>query len=202
MKRVLCMLLICTLLLTLTACERNVTDIRVYERYAEHDRYLPSLDELGEYTSVQALYHHDSALIFFWDAYNLIVSYGKEDYEQAKSAVEERYTFRDDTNRSAGERKDNDRELVDYPPYCDLCGYHLRMLDGQSFPNDVYFVGTNDSEKKIAYVRFYDSDLDGVDSLEAFLMDECGWRVLIQKNIVTESETPFRSEGRWLYVVI
>ena len=186
------MLLICTLLLTLTACERNVTDIRAYERYAEDDRYLPSLDELGEYTSVQALYHHDSALFFFWDAYHLIVSYDEPQYVQEKAALEQRYTFREKVI-------DGDEVgFVPTQPYCDLNGYHVRMLEteGYGFPKDVYFIGSNDEERKIIYTRFFDSDLDSVDSLESFLMNECGWSVLIEKNML-QLKTPFHSEGRW-----
>lgn len=180
MKKLLCMLLICTVLLTLTACERNITDIRAYERYAENDRYLPNLDEVGDHTSVQALCHHDSALFFFWVAYHLIVSYDEPQYTQAKSSLRERYTFRKEV--IAG----GEVGFVPTQPDCTIKGYHIRMLEteGHGFPKDVYFIGTNDEARKIIYTRFYDTDLDSVDSLESFLMNECGWSVLIRNDML------------------
>ena len=186
MKKIISFALAVVLLIALTACSRNSTDIEVYTKYAQEDKYLPVLEELGEYASVQSLYHHDSALIFFWDAYNLIVGYDELQYEQAKAAVEERYTFTEDIIHSSIEGPHDEWELVDYPPSCDLYGYHMRILDtnGYTFPKDVYLVGTNDDSHRIAYVRFYDIDLDSVESLESFLLDECGWSELKKRDML------------------
>lgn len=180
MKKLICLLLICLSLMSLTSCERNNTDIRVYESYAKDDGYMPGLDEVGEYTSVQALYHHDSALFFFWDAYHLIVSFDESQYQQAKAALEERYTFRKDVIQG------DEVGFVPTQPYCELNGYQIRIVktDGYVFPKDVHFVGTNDETHKIIYTRFYDSDLDTVESLESFLLNECGWSVLIKKDML------------------
>lgn len=202
MKKALYFLLIVLSVFLLTGCERNNTDINVYTQYAENDRYLPTLDELGEYTSVEALYHHDSELFFVWEAYHLIVSYDKPQYEKEKASLEKRYTFHDKVVYEDGFYEDHiaDQEFYDeafgnegsdvifrtFPPYCDIDGYHLRIMEteGIGFPRDVYFVGTNDEKHRLIYIRFYDSDLDSVESLKSFLTDECGWSVLIEKDLL------------------
>lgn len=180
MKKLFYLLIVSIMLLTLTACERNIMDIRVYERYAANDRYMPNSDEVGEYASVQTLCHHDSALFFFWNAYHLIVSYDEPQYQQEKAALEQRYTFREEVI-------DGDEVgFVPTQPDCDLNGYHVQIVktEGYGFPKDVFFIGTNDEARKIIYTRFFDSDLDSVDSLESFLMNECGWSVLIKRDML------------------
>ena len=195
MKKAICLLLALMCLLSLSACERNSTNLRKYENYAKHNRYLPKLDEIGDYREVKALRHHDSAFVFFWDAYHLIVSYDEAQYQKEKAALEERYLFREKpVFRDSGwesaiydyHESIADGRVITYPPYCDLNGYHLRILnaDGLGFPKEVYFIGTNDEAHKIIYSGFYDSDLDSIDSLESFLMDECGWSVLIEKDML------------------
>lgn len=197
MKKLFCLIMAAALMLTLTACGngRNNTDLSVYAAAAEEQELLPALSELGEYEAVQSLHHHDSALFFEWDAYNLIVSYDGEGYEQAKAAAEERYVFENDPIHSeryvGGPHHDaaDDWKPVSYPPTCTIGGYRMRMLDdetysGISFPKYVCFVGFNDEAHKLAYVYFEDVDLDVADSLEDFLLDECGWSVLIKKNML------------------
>ena len=44
-----------------------------------------------------------------------------------------------------------------------------------SFPKDMYFIGINEEEKKIAYIRYHDFDLDRIDSFEQFIVKDCGW---------------------------
>lgn len=190
MKKALCILLSAVVLLMLTACESNSTDVSVYENYAKNDAFLPCPEELSNYTSVHTLLHHGAALFFFWDAYHLIVGYDAAQYQTEKAALEEKYTFREEA--ICGE----ETGYVSRLPYCDMDGYHLRILqtDGLGFPKDVYFIGTNDEEHKIIYIRFYDSDLDTVDSLESFLCNECGWKELIKRGYVEES-TPRYQEG-------
>ncbi len=197
MKKLICLLMAVVLLLSLSGCSRNNTDIAVYEKFAAEDKIMPELEELGEYVSVKSLYHHGMMLFFEWEAYNLIVAYREEDYESAKANAQEKYTF--ETEDITGEP--GIWEDVSLSPSFTFEGYQMNLLkQGESysdrFPKLAYFAGFNDETHKIAYVYFRDPDLDAVESLEGFLMDECGWSVLIQKNIVIESETPFRSEGR------
>ena len=42
-------------------------------------------------------------------------------------------------------------------------------------PKDMYFIGINEEEKKIAYIRYHDFDLDRIDSFEEFIVKDCGW---------------------------
>lgn len=189
MKKLICLLLTGILLLSLTACSRNNTDIAVYEKFAAQDEILPELNELGEYAAVKSLYHYGSAFIFEWNAYTLIAEYKEEDYNSVKAAAEEKYTF--ETEKLKGERNmgaDN-WEAVRFNPYCTIGGYQLRLLEqgeyyADRFPKLAYFIGFNDEAHKIAYVYFKDFDLDTVESLEEVLIRFCGWSELIIRNLL------------------
>lgn len=191
MRRLICILLI----IPLTACmlsacgEKNSTDISLYEELAAEDAVLPSLDELGEYLSVQSLYHHDGDL-FEWDAYDLAVKYPRDSYDDVKAAIEKKYTFEDDPITYTYNIGSKSTGIVTayMPPSCRIDDFEIRMLDSESyslvFPKDVYFIGFNDTTFTIVYTYFHDSDLDEIASLSDFLMDECGWKELYKNGTI------------------
>ena len=179
MKKALCFLLIVCSVFLLTACSRNNKDIAVYEQRAAEDRIMPTRDELGDYVSLHSLCHYESELFFSWEGWNLIVEYTAENYASQKTQVEGKYTFKDHPyNPYKYHLSENDS------PYETTVGaFFFRGLDdlayfgdskSENFPKLVYMIGFNDKEHKIAYVRFYDSDLDTADSLEE-LLRYAGW---------------------------
>ena len=181
MKKALCFLLIVCSIFLLTACSQNNKDIAVYEQRAAEDKIMPTRDELGDYLSVQSLCHHETELFFSWEGWNLIVEYSAENYASQKALVEEKYRFKDHPyNPDESERY----TPHDGCPYKTTVGsYFFRGLDDlsyfgdstyENFPKLVYMIGFNDTEHQIAYVRFYDFDLDAADSLEK-LLRYAGW---------------------------
>lgn len=165
----------------LSACgARNITDISLYEKLAADDPVLPSLDELGEYMSVSSLYHHDGGL-FEWDAYDLVVKYPRDIYDDVKAEIEKKYTFEDEplSYHYGFRSKYSNIVKTTFPPSCQLGGFDVRILDdksyGISFPKEVYCIGCNDTAFTVIYTYFHDPDLDMISSLSDFLMDECGW---------------------------
>ena len=193
MKRLLSILLI----ISLTACmlaacgESYSTDIAVYEELAADDPILPSLDELGEYMSVNSLYHSVDE-IFFSSAYDLAVKYPRDVYDDVKTALEKKYTFEDDPiiYTYSVSNKNNYSNIVqtELSPSCRLGGFDVRMLDdksyGLTFPKDVYFIGCSDTTFTVVYTYFHNADLDAVSSLSDFLMDECGWKLLYNNGYI------------------
>ena len=185
MKKLICLFMAVVLLLLLSGCSRNNTDIAVYEKFAAEDEKMPELSDLGEYISVNTLYHHGTMLFFEWEAYNLIVAYREEDYESAKANAQEKYTFEtEDITGESGIWED-----VSLSPSFTFKGYQMNLLkQGElycyRFPKLAYFVGFNDETHKIAYVYFRDPDLDAVDSMEEVLAQYCGWMTMFLRNML------------------
>lgn len=189
MKKLICLLMAAVLLLLLSGCSRNNTDIAVYEKFAAKDENMPKLSELGEYISVNTLYHYGMIYIFEWEAYNLIVAYREEDYESAKAAAQEKYTF--ETEELKGKRSIgyDAWQDVSISPSFTFEGYQMNLLKqgelySYRFPKLAYFVGFNDETHKIAYVYFRDPDLDAVDSMEEVLTKFCGWMTMFLRNML------------------
>ncbi len=189
MKKLICLLMAVVLLLSLTGCSRNNTDIAIYEKIAAEDKNMPELSDLGDYISVNTLYHYGMIFIYEWNAYNLIVEYREEDYKNAKANAQEKYTF--ETEALKGERKiGNDVwEDVSISPSFTFEGYQMNLLKqgelySERFPKLMYFVGFNDETHKIAYVYFRDFDLDSVSSMEEVLTNFCGWMTMSLKNML------------------
>lgn len=189
MKKLICLLMAVVLLLLLSGCSRNNTDIAVYEKFAAEDEKMPELSDLGEYISVNTLYHYGMIYIYEWEAYNLIVEYREEDYESAKANAQEKYTF--ETEALKGERNIgyNAWEDVSISPSFTFEGYQMNLLkQGESyserFPKLMYFVGFNDETHKIAYVYFKDPDLDSVSSMDEVLTRFCGWMTMFLRNML------------------
>lgn len=176
MKKALCFLLIMCSIFLLTACSRNNKDIAAYEQRAAEDKIMPTRDELGEYVSLHSLCHYESELFFSWEGWNLVVEYSAKNYASQKAQVEGKYTFKDHPYKYSLSENDCPNETT-------VGAFFFRGLDDLSyfgdstyegFPNLVYMIGFNDTEHKIAYVRFYDQDLDAADSLEE-LLRYAGW---------------------------
>ena len=185
MKKLICLLMAVVLLLLLSGCSRNNTDIAVYEKFAAEDEKMPELSDLAEYISVNTLYHHGMIFIYEWNAYNLIVAYREEDYESAKANAQEKYTF--ETEDITGEP--GIWEDVSLSPSFTFKGYQMNLLKqgelySDRFPKLAYFVGFNDETHKIAYVYFRDPDLDAVDSMEEVLAQYCGWMTMFLRNML------------------
>ncbi|MBQ4120656.1 MAG: hypothetical protein IJD35_01440, partial [Clostridia bacterium] len=64
--------------------------------------------------------------------------------------------------------------------------YSFRTLDVNEYgseiqyPQRMVFIATNDQSNSIAYTAFYNNDLDYIESLEAFLLRDCGWKHIIK----------------------
>ena len=189
MKKLICLLMAVVLLLSLTGCSRNNTDIAIYEKIAAEDKNMPELSDLGDYISVNTLYHYGMIFIYEWSAYNLIVEYREEDYKNAKAAAQEKYTF--ETEELKGKRSIgyDAWQDVSLSPSFTFEGYQMNLLKqgelySERFPKLMYYVGFNDETHKIAYVFFRDFDLDSVSSMEEVLTNFCGWMTMSLMNML------------------
>lgn len=177
----LCLLTVVLSIFLLTACSRNSSDIAVYEEHAANDKIMPTLDELGDYVSAQSLCHRETELFFTWYGWNLIVAYDEENYRIQKAQVEKNYLFKSHPYVPDDGEIHTSRDGCPYE--ATVGSYFFRGLDDvgyfrystyEIFPKLVYMIGFNDTEHKIAFVRFYDFDRDDADDLEE-LLDDAGW---------------------------
>lgn len=76
----------------------------------------------------------------------------------------------------------------EYPcePFAEIHGYSFRVLDISDtygteirYPAKMIFIATNDQSNSISYTAFYDDDIDYIESLEAFLLSDCGWKHIV-----------------------
>ena len=154
------------------------------DRYAELYEVSELLPDIGAVArSERSTYYHYRAMYVFFECetHTVISKYGSVDYAEQLALINERYTFR--TEATVGE---------DYTclPYADIDGFHFRVIADpdeadmyDAYPKKVLIVGTNDETSEIAYIHFYDFDLDYITSLEDFILEDCGWeRISDERN--------------------
>lgn len=145
-------------------------------RYSEVTRkysLMPDWSEVGQ--PVAKEYHHTfiQKLFFFSETDFFICRYTPEDYALEKAELETEYVFQTEPIR--------DHHYKDVLPTAEVDGYQFRVLSleeykGQlDYPKKLLLIGYSDEAKEIVYAFFYDTDLDCMESLQAFIMDEFGW---------------------------
>lgn len=154
---------------------RNSSKETYYVERAETDEVLPSFDELPEHESLRTWYcYHRLTILFESRAYSLCVEYDDSTYQQEKSRLLK------DLNLHQEQIPNYNHGF--FAPSFSLGPYEFHILAGYDFPKDIYFIGFSDSTNEIAYVGYFDFDLDYIDcSLPEFLMEDCGWAGLYPK---------------------
>lgn len=150
-----------------------------YTEVCEAFAPMPTLEEIGAYTQVEHYdYFSNYVGIFTCDADTLIVHYNADEYQAQKGLLESKYVFQKD-----------EMTALNYicEPSVEIDGYLFRALDitGEYgfevyYPKKLVFVVTNDRENTISYIAFCDDDLDYIESLEEFLLNDCGWKHIIK----------------------
>lgn len=173
MKKFIALLLVLLTLLPLVGCGilanfRGVTlvDIEGYEEKRAELHYakdfLPTLSDLGEYVDISYSYKLTPILLFQSDTIALWVEYSPEVYEERKAALLSSYTFLEETQISP------DGEQYLSPPaaftYKDYSFQTAVNSSNYSYCKSFALIGVNDEKCQIAYLYFYDIDLDYIDT--------------------------------------
>lgn len=138
------------------------------EKYAESDNsFMPELSEISKSEELQYYHYEGSEFVFSWESKTLICKYSADEYLQQKASLDEKYVFMLDD-------RTNHQELV-----TNIDGYSFRVLSSGEYeidyPKEVVLIATNDKTKEIVYLNSCDQDLDYIDSLDEFILDDCGW---------------------------
>jgi len=132
---------------------------------------LPKISELGNFVDYRFRYQAYRVSLFQADSHILIAEYEPEEYAEAKAGLD--YAWRTEGIKG---------ETEDFPPVFSLNGFEFRAVEGGYYPKEMFFVGTCDETEEIAYIYFYDQDLDFISpDMAEFLIKESGWREVIGK---------------------
>lgn len=156
----------------LCGCSIMKTDMDTYSKMAVENDVMPTVNELGKYEDLKIKNYSHNMLFFNSEAYTVIAKYDDKEFEKQKAGIESNYKF----SKDIIEFDVSDSKLK---PEFTLDGFEFRVLSEAyseyGFPKDMYFIGINEDERKIAYIYFHDFDLDYIDSFEEFLIEDCGW---------------------------
>lgn len=170
-KKILCVLLAAAIAFLFCGCKKISYDISEYEKLVEKNDLLPSLSQLGSYSSVSVMHYHDSGIIYNADAYTLTVEYSDGEYEGTRDGFLKNCAF------ESGIIKDENGEKETEFKYD---GYTLKVFNFDiyelEYPHEIFMMGYSDSLNQLVFVYFEDEDLDHFDGNFAdFLADNCGW---------------------------
>lgn len=147
----------------------NAEEINEY--YNENDslNYDFDFEKFGEYKNISNYKYHSMA-IFSQEAYTTIIKYDKDNFQSKKSNIESNHKF------YSVPVDDEEAE-----PVFSYEGFSFRVEISDWYPKEMNLVGINEATNEIAFITFYDYDLDTIDDYEEFLEYYCGWRYVIKE---------------------
>ncbi|WP_024295039.1 hypothetical protein [Lacrimispora indolis] len=155
------------LLLSFTVFKKaNKTDESKYlnsgnqiDTYAKN--FMPAIEDLPTSQAITYEYNRASIILFETETLMLVVKYDEEIYKKEKEKLTEKYKFLDHKVVS-----DFDKEKYYIPEYqFSINNYELKVVNGSDsykaeYPKSFGMIGISDKKKSIAYLYFYDYDLD------------------------------------------
>ena len=167
MKKIYFFIFISVLILIFIGFSKsNTTNIKKYLNNATKidthaKKFMPAIEDLPKYQDISYKYNHFSIVLFETEAITLVVNYDEETYEKEKEKLTEKYKFLNHKVAS-----DFDKSKYYIPEYeFSINNYDFRVADGNDnyesrYPKSFGMIGISDKKKSIAYLYFYDYDLD------------------------------------------
>ena len=148
-----------------------VTDSNLYE---EARYMMPILENLPKYIDIDYKYTKKRLFIFVSHSVVLSIQYDDETYKSEKEKLEETYEFLNKENIGFKQKG------APVPPHYEFSinTYTFRIVEevkanegySMDYPKSFGMIGTSDEKKRIAYLYFYDFDLDvGEANMEQFV---------------------------------
>jgi len=166
MKKRYLLIIVIFLMLTFTGCSNSSTNIKKYlnsgRKIDTHAKnFMPAIEDLPEYKDISYNYNHESIVIYETDTISLVVNYNEETYDKEKEKLLEMYKFLDQKVIS-----NFDESKYYIPEYeFSINSYAFKVVDksdnyNAKYPKSFGMIGTSDEKNSIAYLYFYDDDLD------------------------------------------
>ena len=178
--------LLCVLVLLLSFCrvffkfERmTVYEVRLPEGTAYEKGKLFSIAHLSEDFNYQTApaaeyYSYSSEAAIFFDARATIeiCQYEQEDYGKTKTQLNETYAFYSEpmTNSTSGALRQTQTDVDGYT-FC-----IVSQEDAFSYPKRLFLIATNDQTCEIVIIHYKNDDLDYIESLSDFILNDCGFK--------------------------
>ena len=154
------------LMICITGCSNSSSNLEEYLNTgtlidSKAKDIMPTLDNLPEYDNIEYKYTHKSILFFESNSVALIVNYDDNTFKVEKNKLDEQYIFLDRKIKS-----DYDESKYYIPEYeFSVESYDFRVIDkngtsNTDFPKSFGMIGISEEKKSIAYLYFYDGDLD------------------------------------------
>jgi len=147
----------------------NAEEINEYYNKNDSLNYDFDFEKFGEYKNISNYKYHSMA-IFSQEAYTTIVKYDKDNFQSKKSDIESNHKF------YSVPVDDGEAE-----PVFSYGGFSFRVELSDWYPKEMNLVGINEATNEIAFITFYDYDLDTITDFGDFLNDYCGWRYVIKE---------------------
>jgi hypothetical protein len=153
-------------ILCITGCSSSNSNIKNYLNSgttidSKAKDVMPVLDDLPKHNGISYRYKHKSMLIFESDSVALIVNYDDKTYKSEKDKLADKYTFLD--KKIGFDTNDGTYVIPEYE--FSINSYNFKVVapnekSNTQFPKSFGMIGTSKDKKSIAYLYFYDSDLD------------------------------------------
>lgn len=178
-SRALCAILALILLLAFCSCdtEEEYYDINNYSEdveFCEAEKFMPNLNELGEYTDIEYLCTKNFAF-FPEHTIKLIVKYSSEDYAKEKERLKTAYEYLDEP------QIEGDSYTMPVTSFS-TDGFYIRVVkfEDTRYPKNFGMVGISNETCEIAYLWVAAFDLDSMcrvngDPNKAMLTYFNGW---------------------------
>lgn len=122
---------------------------------------MPILNDLPKYKNIAYKYTHKSMYIFQSDSVALVLNYDDKTYKSEKDKLAQKYFFLEPKTDS---NADKSKDII--PEYkFSINSYTFKIVaenkkNDTQFPKSFGMIGTSDEKKSIAYLYFYDEDID------------------------------------------
>lgn len=166
-KRITLITIISLIALTLCSCIKTDSNIDHYavdvEAY-KASAFMPNLDDIGEYESVEYFSRKDES-IFPEYSLQLVVRYDEENYLAEKEKLNTAYTYLEEP-----QKPDFDDTVYSMPTtrFETLkFNFRIAVFEDTVYPRNFGMVGTSDETFEIAYLWMYAPDLDYICKTDA-----------------------------------
>ena len=129
-------------------------DINEWSNLEKTFTYLPSVEEMGEYSDLKSKYQHRDYFIFQSDAYILRATYSKDIFDRQKDSILNNYSFQETV-------VDYGEETIEKEANFEFDGFKFQMLSLKEYnlyyPKQIVFVGISKKNNEIAFVFVHSS---------------------------------------------
>ncbi len=176
--KILILLFCCCICLSSCSKRYSSSNEEDYEKYisevADAELYMPQLEELGNYKSfLVGRRTNNDIFIDTTETISLIVHYLEEDFEFVVNQLDNKYDF---ISSALENYLDYEAEVnnyyfrVDYNSLCEMVSYPSGEI--VLYPKCSLMIGVNRMENKIAYLYYWDIELQEMNDLDKFIEEK------------------------------